>query len=216
MNTDGVLLGAWASLPDSGTVLDIGTGSGIIALIMAQKGAEKVIAIDIHEASAIEAAQNFKGSRWNDKLQSRWISFHGFIQSNTQTFSAIVCNPPFFAKSLLSGDPEKNLVKHEQQLGFTSLMEGVSNRLSADGSFACIIPSYRSEELEQIASSLFLFCHRKTGVIPKAGKPVFRVMFEFRGFEPLTRQENCLIIRDLNNNYTPEYKKLTKEFYLEF
>ena len=217
INTDGVLLGAWTSVPGTGRILDIGTGCGLIALMLAQRTNLEIDAIDIHEESVIEAVENFNTSPWNDKITGLHTSLQNYSLQAAKKYDLIVCNPPFFSKSLLSVEGAKNLVRHDHSLSFEELVSNVKSLLAAEGVFSVIIPAHRIIEFEKLTKQSGFHCHRKTAVVPAIGKPVNRYLLEYSAIQPDTpNEETTLLIQQSSGIFSAEYKEITRPFYLHF
>ena len=144
VGTDGVLLGAWASIPSLGFLLDVGTGSGLIALMAAQRGAPLVIGIDMDYESVKQARENVLESEWSDKIDIQCCMLQNFITD--KTFDAIVSNPPFFTESLLCPDKRRSGTRHTQTLSFQDLAKGVDRLLSTKGEFSVVLPFSAADE----------------------------------------------------------------------
>ncbi len=215
VGTDAILLACWANANNKKKALDIGTGCGIIALILAQRFPELTIhAVDIDAASVQESRLNFQNSPWNDRLIVEENCFVNFAKNtNPNTFDLIISNPPFFVNSLKPSRKNKNQARHSENLPFEDLAKGVKKLLSTTGSFACILPNNEAVTFEEIAQKEDLFCYRKTKVITKQGKNPERYLMEFR-HEEHPQAENFLQIADEHGNYTKEYLTLVKDFYL--
>ena len=212
--TDAVLLGAWAGSLIPATILDIGTGCGLIALMMAQrfKGA-MITAIDIHEGSVGQAGENFKASRWSENLSAELISLQDLAASRAKAFDLIISNPPFFSDSLLPPDPSKKIARHTETLSFPELAKGIADLLKPGGHFALILPTESHKAFSRHATkNHFLLC-RELEITPVKGKIPNRILSEWTKeqeepfFESLTIRKNPM-------EYTDEYKKLSGEFYL--
>ncbi|MCF8368005.1 MAG: methyltransferase [Bacteroidales bacterium] len=216
LSTDAVLLGAWASTPKSGAILDIGTGCGIIALMLAQRSELKIDAIDIHQASAIQAATNFENSPWPEQLSAFHSDITSFAFSVKYPYELIVCNPPFYTNSLKSGSDLKNLSKHDGHLNFKMLVTSVDKLLSLKGKFCIIISAESFGEFVREASISDLSLIRKTIIYPKSCKDANRVLAEFSREKLSTPMESSLCIRNIDNSFTSEYITLTKSYYLNF
>jgi tRNA1Val (adenine37-N6)-methyltransferase len=216
LSTDAVLLGAFAGLPNPGNVLDIGTGSGIVALMVAQRCDAEITGIDIDKGSVEDARFNFSASPWSSRLCAVHQSLQEFSSGYGKKFDAIVCNPPFFKNSSLSPFPSRNLSKHNGQLPFTGLIAQVKNLLNQGGSCSFIVPATEEKHFCSIACEMSFSLFRKKWVLPKKSKKANRVLLEFRLSEVAPEEETELIIRDENNNFTADYKKFTRDFYLNF
>ncbi len=215
INTDGVLLGAWTRLPESGTALDIGTGCGIIALMLAQKSNLNIDAIDIHKDSIEEARENFEQSPWHDRLHSYPDSLQDFVKRSSKKYDLIICNPPFFSKSLLSASNDKNLVRHDQMLPLPDLVLGAEMLLNEAGIFSVILPVHRYREWSLIVEGHGFYCSRKTAVIPKKGKNINRFLLEYVKAKPSHTEETALTLMEPDNQWSDAYKNLAQAFYLQ-
>ena len=214
VGTDAVLLGAWAGNRIPSTILDIGTGCGLIALMMAQRFTDaKITAIDIHERSVEQSGENFKASRWPENLSAELISLQELASGRANAFDLIISNPPFFSDSLLPPDPSKKIARHTETLSFQELVEGVNNLLKPGGHFALILPMESHKAFSHHATKKgFLKC-RELEIIPVKGKKPNRILSEWTKEQEEAVFES-LCIRKNTLEYTDEYKKLTEEFYL--
>jgi tRNA1Val (adenine37-N6)-methyltransferase len=215
VGTDGVLLGAWADLENVHTVLDVGTGSGVIALMIAQRSEANIQAVEIDESSAQQAKGNFDSSKWRERLKVEAISFQDFAKKHTSKFDLIVSNPPYFSKSLKPNTPERTLTRHTEQLSNTDMLEGIKNLLSPDGRFCAIFPYTEGNIFIAEAANYGLFCNKKLYVKTKPNNPILRILIDF-SFTKKRLVEDTISIHTSDGEYTDEYKKLTAEFYLAF
>lgn len=215
VGTDGVLLGAWCSINGNGNCLDVGTGSGLIALMIAQRNPFFTItAIDIEENAACEAAENFKNSPWSDRLQSKLIDFKTFAETTDKKFNAIVSNPPFFVNSLHCPDCNRTTARHTDTLPFDKLITYSAKILSPNGTLSIITPFDSEEIISNIASEARLTISRKTYVHPTTDAEPKRILWEFTPSSSNTNVEHITI--ELSRHvYTQEYIALTKDFYLK-
>lgn len=212
--TDAVLIGAWADCNNAKKILDIGTGSGIIALMLAQKCNALINAIDIDEESIKNTVENIYNSKWPNQIIAQNISLQNFLKNNTESYSHIVCNPPYFNNSLKNPDARKKLVRHTDSLSFDELINGVNTLLDKNGSFFLILPTNESLDFIQKALISSLYCNEKLNIKPKPGKAIKRLMMKF---EKQNKKQiiNELIIRNEDNSYTSEYIEFTKDYYLD-
>lgn len=219
VGTDGVLLGAWTPLPQSvHHLLDIGTGSGLIALMLAQRTQNSYVsidAIDIDEQAVLQAANNFKNSLWHSHLNAYHASLQQF--ETITTYDVIVSNPPYFDNALKSKIHHRNLARHNDSLSLKDLFFHAVNRLNKDGIFSIIYP-YNSLSL---IMELALQCHIQpiaiTNVKGNKETPYKRVLAAFVKNEiKVNLLEKELIIEESRNHYTEAFKKITQDFYLKF
>lgn len=213
VGTDAVLLGAWAEVRPVDWVLDIGTGCGILPLMLAQKGVAKVHAVDLDEASALEAAENFQASQWNRSL----FAFHADIRKFTMqcAYDLIISNPPFFINSYKSDTHRKNQTRHTDiSLSFVELASVVKRLLKPDGRFVLVLPERESRDFIPIAAKYHLYVHKCQQIIPMEGKEPNRVNLELRFGKPESVQFTELVMRKVDNSFTEEYNDVVKPYYL--
>ena len=216
VGTDGVLLGAWANAVKSKSILDIGTGTGIIALMLAQRFSANIVAIEIDKNSYIEAEINIENSPWENRIQILHKSLQEYANNNNTKFDCIVSNPPYFINSLKSDSKSKNLARHTDSLSFYELFHFASKLLSASGCFSLIAPFDKKEFITEIALNEKMFCNRQLIVKGKADTKAKRILMEF-GFHQNKLENKTLVIEnELRHDYTKEYIELTKDFYLNF
>ena len=213
VGTDGVLLGAWVDCLGAKRVLDIGTGTGVIALMVAQRcDAQRVVGVDIDSSAVQCAAQNFDNSPWRGRLEALQLPVQEF---GGETFDLIVTNPPYFVDSLLCPDSKRTTARHTTELTFEQLDDSVCRLLDRDkGRFALILPT---EQMERYIAMTRLQLVCRCDVYSVVGGAVKRVMAEF-AFESHTEPkiESITIERGQRGDYCPEYVALTKDFYLKF
>lgn len=213
VGTDAVLLGAWAEVQPTDWVLDIGTGCGILPLMLAQKGIAKVHAVDLDEASALEAAENFQASQWSRQL----FAFHADIRKFTMqcTYDLIISNPPFFINSYKSDTDRKNQTRHtDTSLSFVELASVVKRLLKSDGRFVLVLPERESHDFIPIAAKYHLYVHKCQQIIPMEGKEPNRVNLELRFGKPESVQVTELVMRKADNSFTEAYNDVVKPYYL--
>jgi tRNA1Val (adenine37-N6)-methyltransferase len=217
VGTDAVLLGAWTKCNyQPQTILDIGTGTGIIALMMAQKFPNACItAIDIDKNACIQAIENIKRSPWPNNIQIIETSLQDFYPSNK--FELIISNPPYFINSYKSSEQARTTARHNDLLPFEALIDGVCRLLTNHGSFYIILPQKEGELFIEIAKNWDLHLNELTRVKTKKDSPqAKRLLMKFNlKANPLISNE--LIIETENRHqYSEEYKNLTRDFYLNF
>lgn len=214
VGTDGVLLGAWTRLDNSRRVLDIGTGSGLIALMLAQRNACcSITAVDIDNEAIEQARENIQASPWKDRVVALLQDVRSF--QSDHLFDTIVTNPPYFVNSMKCADYQKNIARHADTLDVGTLLSQVAALLTPDGCFSIVLPSEQMDVLLQKANGVGLYPSRRTDVITRPGIPPKRVLLEFTRVQmPFLTDE--LVIELGRHCYSEEYVSLTKEFYLKF
>ncbi|MBK8658237.1 MAG: methyltransferase [Bacteroidetes bacterium] len=217
VNTDGVLLGAWACfrVDDScHRALDIGTGSGVIGLMLAQCTRNvRIDAIDIDELSSKQADMNFANSDWRDRLNAYHTSLQLFLPE--YQYDLIVSNPPYFVDDLKSDDSRKNLARHGVALSYPDLLKGCYRLLSESGSCYIVIPDSNAMMLQAIALEQKLFVNEILSVSAIQDKAPYLSIFQLQKFEkPVVK--STLYIQSRDGQFSEEYVSLTKSFYLKF
>ena len=214
VGTDGVLLGAWANVTDCKHILDIGTGTGLIALMLAQRGGDALIdAIDIDEGCVMQAQQNVKGSPFAHKIEVKSKSFQEYAITINSRYDLIVSNPPYFHNALKSPCQSRTHARHTDSLSFFEIISQGSSLLSEKGRIALILPHEFKQQLLEHASTVNLFAARITNVCPLPHKPPKRLLIEL-GRNQTGCVEDSLTIELSRHQYTDEFIALTKEFYL--
>lgn len=215
VGTDAVLLGAWADLPPSGRVLDVGAGTGIIAMMLAQRCMAHIDTIEIDIDAYKQALENCNNCKWKDRLSVHHKSFQDYTSSAHEKYDAIVTNPPYFSNSLKASSESRTTARHTATLTFKELIDGIKSLLHLKGTFAIILPSKEAEEFTEIAIENELFPIKMMRIQTTATKPAKRVLMQF-AFHRKSFSESTLIIEKTDHSYTPDYKHLTREFYLGF
>ena len=216
VGTDGVLLGAWVSVQENpNTILDIGAGTGLLSLMLAQRSlAENIEALEIDEDAYAECVENFEASPWADRLFCFHAGLDEFIDEIDEPYELIICNPPFYTEDVSSGHTARDKARQNQSLPFDELLEGVSKLLSHDGRFTTIIPFKEEEEFIKLAATFGLFTNRILRVKGNPSAEIKRSLLEFN-FKESEVSEDELTIEIKRHEYTKEYIELTKEFYLK-
>ncbi len=212
ITTDAVLLGAWTNSRNSETILDIGCGCGIIALMLAQKSNAIIHGIDIHQDSVNEAKQNALNSPWSKRINFKTISFQEYWKSCNLKYDLIVSNPPFFMNSLKSSDKRRSAARHTDSLTYEEIIVGVKNILKENGRLCVVLPIRESDFFKEKALIESLYCTKILNVKNNSKSIVKRVLIQFE----LTKkqiQTDVLTIRKDNNDFSDEYRTLTKDFH---
>jgi len=217
VNTDGVLLGAWATVDNAKKIIDVGTGTGVIALMMAQRNADTAIdAVEIDERSAQQAQENVDNSPWAARINVVCQSFQGFAEQCTTQYDLVVSNPPYFVEALLSPSAARTLSRHAATLTHGELIAGVKKILAPHGRFCVVLPVAEGMQFIELVATQQLFCTCKTIVYSTRNKPPRRLLLQFALVPaPLAEDELCIHETD-SDQYTRAYQELTGEFYLKF
>lgn len=216
IGTDGVLLGAWTSLENNpNSILEIGSGTGVIALMLAQRSlSETIDAIEIDEDAHEQCLENFEASPWADRLFCYRAGLDEFVGEIDEKYDLIVSNPPFYSENVSSGNISRDLARQNISLPFDELLEGVSQLMEKKGGFATIIPNKEEVTLIKLAAQYCLFPKRITRVKGNPSSELKRSMMEF-GFTKKEVKIDELVIETKRHQYTEEYIHLTKDFYMK-
>lgn len=215
VGTDGVLLGAWAGVDNAKTALDVGAGTGLISLMLAQRNSGvQIQAIEIDPSASLQCAENFQASNWNERLSVENISYQEFIHSSKTKWDLIVCNPPYFQTGMLSESDSRNRARHASSLSAQDLFALPISKRSDQCRFALIIPSVNESQYSGIAHACGWFLKRKTIVVTTIGKSPQRVLLEFVSSPQSDVAVDSLTIEmGARNLWSEEYKNLTRDFY---
>lgn len=214
---DGVLLGAWAKTSGAKRILDIGTGTGLIALMMAQKNSwAQIDAIEIDRDACEEAVLNVQQSDWSDRINLHCQSFQEFMAEAESKYDLIVSNPPFFGNGVKAPDETRAQARHADVLPLDVLISGATKLLNENGRIALVLPVGQLQNVENLANINGLFLARLCRVKPNPVKPDFRILVELAKEQVAFQEETLMIEFEKHHDYTPEYRELTKDFYLKF
>lgn len=212
VGTDGVLLGAWASADSPRHILDVGTGTGLIALQLAQRYPQaRVTAVEIDTAAAGQAAENFAASPWNERLSVECNDFRQYVPDTH--FDLIVSNPPYFVDALKCPDRQRNQARHAGSLSYELLFGHSAQLLAPQGAVCIILPTDLERHAADVAWHYRLYPETRLRVFTKPGKPCRRTLLRFTA-ETARLHEQELCIMTASGEYSPEYIALTKDFYL--
>lgn len=217
IGTDGVLLGAWTPVEKNiFSILDIGTGTGIIALMLAQRSsASQIDALEIDENAFEQATDNFENSPWNDRLFCFHAALDEFVEEPEDEYDLIVSNPPFYSEDYKSSNDQRDLARFQDAMPFEDLVEAAALLLSENGIFSVIIPFKEEENFLALAKEHELFPLKITRVKGTPTTETKRSLLAFSRNENRTLRVDELIIETARHIYTPEYTALTKDFYLK-
>ena len=217
IGTDGVLLGAWAPIDNNPfSILDIGTGTGIIALMLAQRsGATQIDALEIDEDAYEQATDNFENSPWNDRLFCFHAALDEFVEEPEDEYDLIISNPPFYTEDYKSDNEQRDLARFSDAMPFEELIEAADLLLSENGIFTVIIPFKEEERFIDLCAEVELFPVKATRVKGSPTTPIVRSLLAFKRYELSVLEADELIIEINRHEYTDEYIELTKDFYLK-
>lgn len=211
--TDSCIFGASIDPQNANTILDIGTGTGLLALMMAQKSEATIDAVEIEESAFLQAQQNIQQSKWNDRIKLYHQSIQDFILTKSGYYDLIISNPPFYSKQLKSPNLKKNIAHHSEDLSLEELVNSVRALLKTTGRFYLILPE---AEFNTVTSLLLFHNLHLTELITikdRAESPVFRVIGCFE-FEVKEQKKGALNVKNETGDYSSEFKELLKEYYL--
>jgi tRNA1Val (adenine37-N6)-methyltransferase len=216
VGTDGTLLGAWVNVSGVNTALDVGAGTGLISLMIAQRSAAIVTGIEIEKNAAEEATENVQMSPWQNRVSIKNISFQNFVNNNTEQFDLIVSNPPFFSNSYKNEVVNRAIARHNDLLPFLELIKGAESLLNKMGRLVIILPVIPAKEFIELAKPEGLNLARLTEVKPNAKKETNRFLMEFTKIKTRQKKDCLIIYNETGSDYTESYKRLTSDFYLKF
>ncbi len=215
VGTDGVLLGAWADVSGVRTALDIGTGTGLLALMLAQRSAARITAIEIDLPSYEQALENIRDSPWPERTTLLYSSLQEFKPEGR--FDLVISNPPFFQEAYRPSDSARTISRHDKFLQLDELAASVPRLLREKGKFCLILPAEEGGVFGKAAGDAGLFLHRETGIRPTPFHPVKRCLMEYRLYPADVVESDELVIEKGNRHeYTERYRELTGGFYLAF
>ena len=220
IGTDCVLLGVWANIVQASSILDIGSGSGILALMCAQRNKIAAIhAIEIDREACIQARENTENSKWSDRIKNIHISLQDYCKNNIKKkYDSIISNPPYFDKKSNTDilNPERSKARSSETLSFDDLQESVLSLLKDSGNFSLILPLNEGHDFIRTSLDKGFFLKRLTEVIPREGKAVNRLLIELVP-RPSKTVKGELTIRNSGkgqHDYTCEFAEMHKKFYI--
>ncbi|WP_111308639.1 tRNA1(Val) (adenine(37)-N6)-methyltransferase [Confluentibacter sediminis] len=216
IGTDAVLLGAWTCLENNPfSILDIGAGTGVLSLMLAQRSQAEIIdAIEIDDDAYEQCVDNFEQSHWGNRLFCYHASLEEFVEEIEDTYDLIICNPPFYSEDYKTENTQRDLARFQDAMPFEHLLQSVSKLLSENGVFSVIIPNREEALFIMLASKFNLFPNRLLHVKGHPNSEIKRSLIEF-SFRKSDIKINELVIETERHQYTPDYISLTKHFYLK-
>ena len=230
--TDACLFGAWVakqpSIETAHSIVDIGTGTGLLSLILAQvtdKNNTKITAVEIESQAATEASSNFNISKWSDRLNLVNDSIQNYTanfmaaRDEKNKFDIIITNPPFYEGDLKSPDSNKNKAAHSTELSWTSLVENSASLLKEEGHFFVLVPTLRAYTMQKLAEANHLNLAEEVLVYNDAKHLPFRSFLHFqKNMNSLDKGNsvlrNKIVIKNTDNSYSPAFIELLKDYYL--
>lgn len=215
IGTDGVLLGAWTSVKSNPfSILDIGSGTGVLSLMLAQRcHAQLIDAIEIDDSAYEQCVDNFEQSPWGDRLFCYHASLEEFVDDIEDKYDVIISNPPFYSEDYKTNNAQRDLARFSDAMPFDHLIDSASKLLSKNGAFSVVIPFKEEASFIQLASKVNLYLNRVLHVRGNPTSGIKRSLLEF-SFREIDITTNELIIEIERHQYTQDYISLTKNFYL--
>lgn len=215
VGTDGVLLGAWADVSNAQRILDIGTGNGLIAIMLGQRNAEAQIdAVEIEAEACTEARENMQNAPWAERLRVLHVSVQDYVGQAPEPYDLIVSNPPFFSGGTFSDQQDRASVRHTVKLPHGDLLAAVRALLQEQGRFCVILPVIEGLRFQEMATRYNLYCNKIMEVRPKDDKPAERLLMQFEKTQKPLVEEMLILQKEGKNNWTEDYIALTGDFYL--
>lgn len=214
--TDSCILGAYTPVAQAQNILDIGTGTGLLALMVAQRSAAQITAIEIDAAAAAQAQENINNSSWANQINVYQQSLQEFAGHNNQLFDLIICNPPFYAASHLSPDKARNVAMHSQELSLAEIASFCRQFLSATGQLYILLPPTESKHFASLAHAENLNLVAALHIYTTTKGKHIRTIQGFSRTPIRDFKEENLFIRNPNHTFTPAFQALLRDYYLIF
>jgi len=214
VGTDSVLLGAWVNVKGIKNILEVGAGSGVISLMLAQRTTAdtNIEAIEIEKEDVLQAKENIARSPWPEKITTYHLAFQNFTSS--KLFDLVISNPPYFNNSHLPPSEKRSQARHTGSLSYASLISLTIKLLNPSGKLAVILPFEEGKQFQSLAKEKNLHASRILAFHSREGKPQERWLFEF-AFGPTELSTEKLILHEVGEDWTEDYKVLMKDFYLK-
>lgn len=217
IGTDAVLLGAWCPIENNPkSILDIGAGTGILALMLAQRtNADQIDALEIDEEAYEQCVENFEGSPWADKLFCYHAGLDEFVDDPEDEYDLIISNPPFYSEDFKTENEQRDLARFQDAMPFEDLIEAADLLLSEDGLFAVVIPYKEEDRFIELCAEYELYPVKATRVKGSHKTPIVRSLLAFKRFELSVLTAEELVVEINRHEYTDDYINLTQDFYLK-
>ncbi|OAT45518.1 putative O-methyltransferase [Proteus hauseri ATCC 700826] len=220
VGTDGVLLGAWAPIEGVKTILDIGTGSGLITLMLAQRAvqAEFIDGIELDEQAALQAMENAQGSLWDPLIHIHHCDIYHYAQQTDKSYDLIVSNPPYFEPAVACRDDVREQARYTKTLTHDGLLDSAQALITENGVFCVVLPYFIGEQFIEIAQKKEWVLVNRVNVKDSADKPYHRILLAFQrqNRETINCSIDELIIRNSDGHYTDEFRTWVTDFYLYY
>ena len=217
IGTDAVLLGAWCPIDNNPkSILDVGAGTGILALMLAQRtNADQIDALEIDEEAYEQCVENFENSPWADKLFCYHAALDEFVDDPEDEYDLIISNPPFYSEDFKTADEQRDLARFQDAMPFEDLIEAADLLLSENGTFAVVIPYKEEERFIDLCAEYELYAVKATRVKGSHKTPIVRSLLAFKRYELSVLTADELVIEINRHEYTDDYINLTQDFYLK-
>ena len=217
IGTDAVLLGAWCPIDNNPkSILDIGAGTGILALMLAQRtNADQIDALEIDEEAYEQCVENFEASAWADKLFCYHAGLDEFVDEPEDEYDLIISNPPFYSEDFKTENEQRDLARFQDAMPFEDLIEAADLLLSENGTFAVVIPYKEEERFIDLCAEYELYPVKATRVKGSYKTPIIRSLLAFKRYELSVLTADELVVEINRHEYTDDYINLTQEFYLK-
>ena len=212
---DGVLLGAWTNTENAYSILDIGTGSGLISLMLAQNSKAVIDAIDIDKDAVLQASQNIEQSPWSKQIKVYETSLQKYAEKSSVKYDLIVSNPPYFVNSTKAPKDNRTIARHTDCLSHEELLDNALLLLKPTGRISIILPVSEGLQCVDYATNIGLKCSKKVSVYPKPGALAKRLLLEFDLFSTVCISSEITIEGTSRHQYTPEFTNIVKDYYLK-
>ena len=214
--TDSCILGAYTPVNQAQNILDIGTGTGLLALMVAQRSSAQIDAVEVNDLAAAQARENITGSPWAHRVQVHHQSLQEFAQMNQKSFDLIICNPPFYAASQHSPDKARNVAMHSQELSLAEVTNFCTRFLTPTGQLFILLPPSESRHFANLAQKADLYCCAVLNIYTTTAGKHIRLIQGFSQAPVDFMAKQNLFIRNLDNSYTQTFRDLLREYYLIF
>jgi len=214
VSTDSILLGALCEAKFAKNILDIGTGCGILALMLAQKTDAKIVAIDIDSNSIDEAKINFQNSPWKDRMSAINNDLNSFAAITNSKFDLIISNPPYFSQKIFAPIAQRHQARNTKSLSFEQLLTSLDKLLTSEGDFWLILPPSEHKSFAILATSKLFSCVKSIHVSHLINQPIVLIISHWKHFKPnIIYKTKFLSIHQDENHYSPQFISITRDFY---